>query len=815
GVSLSKTFGVKETLLELEGHGRQSFTEDVDVTRTVGWFTSLYPYLLNVDSTEDLSNVLIATKDSLRNIPNKGIGYGMLKYLSDSSLKEIHPTIQFNYLGTFGNEFKKEDGGLFSFSDISLGKDVSSEELSSTPIRISGAIVSGQLQISVHYSSLQYDEFTIKGFIDSYESTLKILISQLEEKEGHYLTPSDLTYKSLSFPSLSTITKNYEVLDVYELSPLQQGMYYHWLQDVSSSLYFEQLSYKLSSKSLDLAHAKKAYEILQSRHDVLRTGFTNDYNGIPLQIVYKEGDVNFKVAQVTEGSFDSKRLKEQDRLLGFDLSSRSQMRLTVLDYGLGDYEFIWSFHHILMDGWCISILLNEYYQILNSIQKGTLHNLNKPLAYSRYIEWLGQLDQSQSLSYWKDYLSSYDEIASLPYKGSGDIAQQGIRGSEDIVIESSLYESLSTLCKQHSITQNTFIQGVWGYLLSKYNNSQDVVFGSVVSGRPGSLSGVEHMVGLFINTIPVRVKYDSLTTGLDLLNQVHQDSISGQSHHYLNLSEVQSNSGLSMDLINHVLVFENFALQESIKQGESDLSLTITEVDSFEQTHYDFGILVHPQGDSLHIRLEYDLGVYSSSRMSMIKSHFEQVLTSFITTPNLRLSSLEYLTAEEKYEQLELFNATKMSYDLESTLVSLFKSQVLSTPDLIAVSYEEESLTYQELDELSNSFGHYLQSVHSVDRGDLVGLKLGRGLWMVVSILGVLKSGGAYVPIDIHYPESRKAYIIEDSGCKVCIDDVLLESFKNTREDYSILDLSEQPLAEDLAYIIYTSGSTGKPKGVM
>ncbi|WP_167455902.1 non-ribosomal peptide synthetase [Tenacibaculum singaporense] len=817
GVSLSKTFGVKETLLELEGHGRQSFAEDVDVTRTVGWFTSLYPYLLNVDSTEDLSNVLIATKDSLRNIPNNGIGYGMLHYLSEATLQEIHPTIQFNYLGTFGNEFKKEDGGLFSFSDISLGKDVSSEESSNIPLRISGAIVSGQLQLSVHYSSLQYEESTIKALVDSYESSLKNLISQLEETEGHHLTPSDLTYKSLSLPSLSTITKNYEVLDVYELSPLQQGMYYHWLQDVSSSLYFEQLSYKLSSESLDLAHAKKAYEILQSRHDVLRTGFTNDYNGIPLQIVYKEGDVNFKVAQVTEGSFDScvKKLKEEDRLLGFDLSSRSQMRLTVLDYGLGDYEFIWSFHHILMDGWCISILLNEYYQILNSIQKGTPHNLNKPLAYSRYIEWLGQLDQSQSLSYWKDYLSSYDEIASLPYKGSGDIAQQGIRGSEDIVIESSLYESLSTLCKQHSITQNTFIQGVWGYLLSKYNNSQDVVFGSVVSGRPGSLSGVEHMVGLFINTIPVRVKYDSLTTGLDLLNQVHQDSILGQSHHYLNLSEVQSNSGLGMDLINHVLVFENFALQESIKQGESDLSLTITEADSFEQTHYDFGILVHPQGDSLHIRLEYDLGVYSSSRMSMIKSHFEQILTSFITAPDLRLSSLEYLTTEEKHEQLELFNATKMSYDLESTLVSLFKSQVLSTPDLIAVSYEEESLTYQELDELSNSFAHYLQSVHGVERGELVGLKLGRGLWMIVGILGVLKTGGAYVPIDIHYPESRKAYIIEDSGCNVCIDDVLLEDFKHTQEEYSKQDLAEQPFAEDLAYIIYTSGSTGKPKGVM
>ncbi|MGB3464276.1 MAG: condensation domain-containing protein, partial [Cyclobacteriaceae bacterium] len=353
--------------------------------------------------------------------------------------------------------------------------------------------------------------------------------------------------------------------DVYELSPLQEGIYYHWLAEGFSSLYFEQTSYRVRAVGLELEKLKRAYDKLVARHGVLRTSFSSDYGGRSLQVVRKEVPSNFSHEDITTRNDTEQYIatfKERDRDRGFDLSGPSQMRLHVIVLSAEEYEFIWSHHHILMDGWCVSVLINDFNELLSEATTGVAANLSPAQPYATYINWLRELDKESSLNYWRDYLSGYSEVSQIPFRMSAEEANGYRESKERLHIGGELFGKIDELCSQIGVTHNTFVQAVWGYLLSRYNNTTDVVFGSVVSGRPADLAGVEDMIGLFINTIPVRVVYDQGTTPVDLLRKLQDQSIESTSHHYMNLSEVQSQSELGMNLIDHIMIFENYAVKE-------------------------------------------------------------------------------------------------------------------------------------------------------------------------------------------------------------------------------------------------------------
>jgi amino acid adenylation domain-containing protein/non-ribosomal peptide synthase protein (TIGR01720 family) len=812
GMAIQDVFGVQQTLIELEGHGREALDSSTDITRTVGWFTSLYPHILSVDKEKSITEQLVEVKESLRKIPNKGIGYGMVKYQTETELQEINPTLQFNYLGVFGNELDGEAESVFSYSNEYIGTGIAPDEYSKVPLRVSGAIVSGALQLSIHYGSAQYDQDTMARLSQSYQAHLEQLIRTLATSQQETLTPSDLTYPSLSIASLAELNRKQAVADVYKLSPLQQGIYYHWLTSDDPTLYFEQLSYNINATNLDIDTVAQAYNILLSSYAVLRTGFTNGYNGTLLQVVYKEARDSFSYQEVADRN-QIVSLKAQDRQRGFDLKESSQVRLMVVKSSQTNYEFIWSFHHIIMDGWCISIVVNDFYSILQQLQDGQQVQLPVTQPYVNYIKWLDNVQEEASLSYWEEQLSGYHAVATVPYKEK--TLERGKPSSSELFIGGEAYQALDKLCMSQAITQNTLIQAVWGYLLSKYNNTNDVVFGTVVSGRPADLLGVEQMVGLFINTIPVRVQYKTTDTVFDLLQTMHQASIASQAHHYLNLSEVQSSSDLGMELINHLMVFENYAIQEVIKSDNSNLDVAITKVEAFEQSHYDFGIIIHPSSNGITIKFEYDNKAYREESIHKLTTHFKEVLTRFVNAPEQQLHTLEYLPKAENTMVASTFNTTTQAYPEDATLVSLFSTQVAKTPQAVALQFEEESLTYQALDELSNRFAHYLLEQYAIHNEDLVAVKLKRSEWNIIAILGILKAGGAYVPIDPDYPQSRIEYMESDSQCKACIDEAVLQDFMGMQELYSKQTVAVAINPEQLAYVIYTSGSTGNPKGVM
>ncbi|TRX32539.1 amino acid adenylation domain-containing protein [Flavobacterium sp. ZT3R18] len=823
GLALQDVFGLDRSVIKVEGHGREDIVEDVDISRTIGWFTTVYPFVLRLSGSDSL-NTLVQIKESLRKIPQKGIGYGMLKYLTSDFQSNLVPSIEFNYLGDFGDNASNSSDSLFSYSSEYIGSGNSALNESEVKLIISGMLVSGRLSMNISFSCGLYDNTTIQNLADSYQKNLTVLIEDLSSVKESRLTPSDLTYKDLSIGDLSRINQNNNLEDVYRLSPLQQGIYYHWLSDRSSPMYFEQMSYRIKAFDLTVDSVKYAYDQLILRHGVLRTSFSYDLADEPLQIVKKTVPSTFAFRHKPEDlSLEDyvEHIKLEDRAFGFDLEFPSQMRLLLLDLGNDDYEFIWSHHHILTDGWCMSILIKDFYQILNSLYQNKPLDLPKPVLYSSYIKWLDSVDKNASLAYWGEYLKGYTDAAEVPFKRQDSEHDFYSEARETVIIEGDLFNKINELCSRTGITQNTFVQATWGYLLSRYNNTNDVVFGSVVSGRPAELEGIEDMIGLFINTVPVRIQYGEGERIADLLRKVQEQYISGNAYHYSNLSQVSSQSELGANLINHIVVFENYPVQDIIRedvqqaQQGRDQELRIESIAAFEQTNYDFNIIASSSSSSLRIDFKYNKNKYDQEMMSKLSGHVYTIAEQFSSDPEGKLNSLDYFTDSEKSELLFDFNDTAADYPSDKSIVDLFEDQVLRTPDNTAVVFEDKELTYKDLDERSNQFAAYLIQNFGIQNDDLIGIKLEKSEILIVSILGILKTGAAYVPIDPHYPEERISYIKQDSNSKVVIDEEELDKFFKVQKNYSIENNNVKIKSSNLVYVMYTSGSTGVPKGTM
>ena len=825
GLAVKDTFGLEKAVVKMEGHGRENIIKNLDINRTVGWFTSVYPFVIDVTTCSDNKDALVQVKEDLRKIPNKGIGYGILNYLTDDFSAKMQPSIVFNYLGDFGATQEKFEDKKLQQAFESIGASIADENGSDTLLNVYGMIGSGQLQISLDYQDGSIDEVKVQELMDSYKTNLSKLIYELSKEDKTYLTPADVTFKGLTRETLSELNSDNTIEDVYELSPLQQGMYYHWKADDSTSQYFEQLTYRLKTNTLPIDAVSKAYQQLVARHTILRTSFTEKYGEDLLQVVNKRVSGTFVFeefdGEATTQNIEAyvKQVKVADTEKGFDLNNPSQMRLTLLQLKDNSYEFIWSFHHILMDGWCVSMLINEFYQILNGIINEQEVSLPKPLPYSDYIKWLGNVNKEESLSYWDTYVTGYNDIVEVPFELQQKEPTLFNKADETLTLGSDTFQKVKQLCSSLGITQNTFIQGVWGYLLSKYNNTKDVVFGTIVSGRPTDLQGVESMVGLFINTIPVRVQYTNDDTPETLLKRLQIAAADGNAHHYVGLSEILSRQTSIENFINHILVFENYPLQDTIKEElenskSTTIELEVEAMDVAEQSNYDFEVIVMPEKDALTVKFEFNTYVYDATLIEELANHFAAVVDQFCSDTKQSLEDISYISAEEEAKLLYEFNDVKAAYPSIATIVELFSKQASETPEKIAVSYKDTQVTYAELEARSNQFANFLQSQYEVTKGDVVAVLLERSENLPTVILGTLKAGAAYLPLDPSYPQERLDFVQKDSNFKVGVNDTVLSTFL-AEESLSEERLAVSTTADDLAYIMYTSGSTGTPKAVM
>ncbi|MEL7508345.1 MAG: amino acid adenylation domain-containing protein [Cyanobacteria bacterium J06554_1] len=618
------------------------------------------------------------------------------------------------------------------------------------------------------------------------------------------------------------------VADIYPLSPVQQGMLFHALSAPGSGVYIEQYSCKLRG-NLQIPEFQAAWQQVIDRQPVLRTAFLWEGLDEPLQVVRQQVDAvwdreDWRDYPLVEQEKKLTEFLSCDRIQGFDLLQAPISRFKLIQLQDNTHQFIWSFHHVLADGWSIPIIWQEVLTCYQANCRQTAPALPPLRPYRDYIAWLKNQDTAKAETFWRSQLQGLTHPTPLPAaRTTSDLSPQPYR-QQSRALAPGLYGSLQAFARQHWLTLNTLIQGAWALLLSHYSQQTDVTYGSVVSGRPTDLSGVETMVGLFINTLPVRVPVEPEQSLLSWLQARQQQLLELRQYETTPLSDIQRWSPMPVgsSLFDSIVVFENYPTAASL-----DLGFEIQDIRYLEQSNYPLALLVVP-GKSLDLLLLFDPARFEAEAIARLHEHLELLLTAFIDQPQATLAQIPRLTATEQQTV-----SKTIDYPKNLTIHQLIEAQVKRTPDGLAVVFEGQTLTYGELNSRADQLASWLRT-QGVGPGERVALCLHPSLARIVSILAVLKAGGAYVPLDPSYPAERIEYCLQDTKPRllltqpgiglpdtevpvVYLDGVSVDaSHFGESETSSPYDRSPQgPSGDDLAYIIYTSGSTGRPKGVM
>ena len=822
--SLYQIFNMKKILITLEGHGREAVL-DIDISRTVGWFTTIYPVSLNYETTKDISYHIKSTKESLRAVPYKGLGYGLLKYSMNHQELTYRPEVAFNYLGVFDGADNED---ILTLSvDRMLSNPMADNFEVEHPLNINAIVTNGEFKLLISYDKNEFKSETIEKLSSSLENSLLETITHCENQSSSTLTPSDLSVNDMSIESLDEIVvkreKPYQIKDIYNLTSLQKGMLFHSLEEESGSPYFEQLMFDIYGR-IDVVRFEKSLELLISRHDILRTYFIYSNRETVKQVVYKEPKVNFSYQNIQKEE-DKRSLIEsfekKERDVYFELSKENPFKIKLFKTEEKAYYIVISFHHILLDGWSMGLLFDELFSIYAQLKKDKEPNLLPSIAYGTYISWLSETDELKSKAFWNEYLLGYETESLLPQK----VVTKEYRSDVfSLTIDSNKMQKLNRLTQKHTITLNTLIETLFGILLSKYNNTDDIVFGTTVSGRNAEVEGIDKILGLFINTIPVRVNYKKEDTLASLLDTLMNSAIEAKSHHHYSLAEIQNLTPLKGKLIKQLMVFESYPMSQDGLSSE----FTIGEIDNFSQTNYDLNVIVYPT-ENLTFKFQYNSAFFYLETIQNIGASFEKLIDYAVEQRDIKISEIDILSFKE-YECLRNFNNTLEEYPKDKTVIELFEEQVEQYPNAIAVRYEEKSLTYTQLNQKANVLAHYLRKNYTVQPNTTIPIMINRNDWMIVAMLGILKAGGAYLPLDLSYPIERIEFMLTDVEAEFILCDSInlnqaqyyqkaleIDIFNikllNYTQKSNNLELINR--SSDLIYIIYTSGSTGKPKGVM
>ncbi|AFQ15020.1 non-ribosomal peptide synthase/polyketide synthase [Bacillus thuringiensis] len=819
--------------VDLEGHGREEIIEDVDLSRTVGWFTSIYPVHLNITNANTPIAALKAVKEQVRKIPNKGVDYGVLCYMNATMCEQLSfqytPSISFNYLGQFDQLFSSD--AMFIPENEFKRLDHAAGSKRSHVIDVIGVVTDGKLQFTWVYNVGQFAKSTIQSIAQNMLYQLSTLI-QFSDRESA-LTISDFAMANLSQEGLTNVLnkmhrgKNNQITDLYPLSPLQEGMIFHTLHDQGDehvAPYIVQLSFMIRGK-MNIPTFEQAWKSVIQRHEIFRTAFVWDEIEEPVQVVYE--NIPFKVNKEDWRTMTSEEIEEKrkvflelDRKQAFQFDEAPLMRVTVIQEGEEEYRIVWTHHHILLDGWSLPLVFNELLTVYQKRMNGEAVKLPKSSPYKKYIQWLREQDKEQAEQFWREKLKGFTAPTLL-----GLESKEGEKGYTEKVtyLSEEQTQALQGWAKRNKLTLSTVIQGAWAYLMSRYSGENDIVFGVTSSGRSTEIIDVENIVGPFITTSPTRIQLMDDIKLIDWLQKIQEEEIERRQYEYASLTEIQAWSEVprGIPLFNSLYVFENYPVKE-----ESSENLEIGELEGVEQTHYPLGLAVVP-GIQLSLKLMYDRSKFNRVTIERMLGHLHKVLMQMLKNIDQNLSELVYITEAEQRKLLEEWNNNTISYPRENAIHQLFEEQVNRTPDALAVVDEKQQLTYRELNERANQLAHHLQKC-GIGTESLVGLCFDRSVEMVVGLMGIWKAGAAYVPLDPSNPESRLRYILEDTGIKVLVTNEVLLGWIPKDIKVVCLDRDQAMISresklsptcemtgENLAYVIYTSGSTGNPKGAL
>ncbi len=625
-----------------------------------------------------------------------------------------------------------------------------------------------------------------------------------------------------------------DIENVHLLSPIQQGLFFHSLKNPNASSYFGQQVYELEG-NLDIACFQHAWEYAVDRHSVLRSAFVWDGTDKMLQVVFRHVSTPLAVEDwgiVAEGDRVDRlaNFLEKDRLQQFDLAKAPLFRLAIKQIGEERYYFIFSQHHLLVDGWSCALILKEVLTQYHALRAGRRLDLASPRPYQDYLDWLEQQEWWRAETFWAPVLQSFQGPTTLPFAHSRTSSGQ----FDEVEWRLSRLETerVRNFAAQHHLTLNSIVQGAWALLLSSHCNKEDVLFGTTVSIRPPDLEGVEAMVGMFINSLPVRLTIDSAESVVNLLERLQATQIDGQSYGFVSLVQIQGWSGVSRgsSLFDSIIVTENHPINMfencyNVQEVEAN-SLKINAAGGFARTHYPLTVHVVSQ-PQLAVQLVYDECMFSRKAMNALIHQMQTVVNGFVDHPAGRAVASLMISPSDRGQLLKNSRGRYIFRNNRDTLTKKIAGQASTSPDAIALECGVQQLTYRELERRSNQVARYLAQ-KGVCPEVRVAICMERSLEMVTGLLGILKAGGAYVPMDPTYPMERLAYMLLDSQAPILLTSNKLRNrapasttmvidldddwAEIEREDSTAL---EGRIGEDnLAYVIFTSGSTGLPKGV-
>jgi amino acid adenylation domain-containing protein len=567
---------------------------------------------------------------------------------------------------------------------------------------------------------------------------------------------------------------------------------------------------------------ESAINRLVERHEILRTVFKEDEKGEIRQFIRPVKDLSIKITYYKQQGETALSTAVQEELnKPFDLSSGPLLRVALFETENNKQVFTYTMHHIISDGWSMDVLIKELLLFYNAILQGISDPLpSLQLHYKDYAVW--QLNQSQLESnsshkqYWLDRFNVPVPVLEIP----ADYTRPAMKTyNGDVIFDfigSSTTEQLKALSRKHGGTLFIGLLAALKALFYKYTGQEDITIGSPVAGR--EQKDLENQIGLYMNILALRTQFSESDHFEELLEKTKEITIDAYNHQLYPFDELVEALKLKPEISRNPLFDIMVVLQNTGSKGRQAENSSKVKATAYEQSghvvsKYDLTFIFEEEERGLGYSIEFNTDIYKKESIQRLASHFNSLLRALLDNPSCSLNQLEYLTEEEKEQLLVAYTGDVIVYP-DRTIITLFEEQTAAYPGRTAVRSVNGEFSYAEINERSNRLARYLLERNALKTGDLAGIKLVRSEWMIISILAVLKTGAAYVPVDTSYPADRINYILEDSGCKVVIDEAAIDKFKDEEALFSSGNLQKSNIPEDLVYVIYTSGSTGKPKGV-
>ncbi|TQC43929.1 non-ribosomal peptide synthetase [Rhodococcus sp. WS4] len=811
-------------LIRLEGHGREeSVLPGADVSRTVGWFTSIFPIRLDITGVDldeaftggpSASVAIKAVKEQLRTVPDKGIGYGLLRYFGDAAARQLRERpegqIAFNYLGRLDTADTERD-----WRPVRDGTAVFSSAEPSMPVTalidITASTTHGVLDTTFAFPAGAIPAEEIQQLADLWVQALTALAVVARSPHGSGLIPSDLPLVSVDDADIDVWEREHPgLLDVWPLTPLQSGLSFHAaLTGSDADPYALQVILTLSGH-LDRERLRNACAAVVAGHANLRTAFVRDGRGVPAQLVLDEVPLRWRHIDLTD---NPQRILVEDRTTRFDLSAPPLIRFTLLSRGPNRAELVITSHHIVLDGWSMPLLVRE---LFTAYRHGEIRTESPDASpYRGFLEWLATRDTEASTRAWASALDGITEAAA-PTERTVATSEAVLELSEENT------RALTARATELGVTLSTVVQAAWGIVLGQATGREEVVIGATVSGRPLELTGVENAVGLFVNTVPVRIPLEPDVDAATLLARLHAGHIQLLEHHYLGLADIQKAVGVA-PLFDTLVAFESYPIDRTAQSEPVD-GVTLDSVRAHDSSHYAVTLAATVAG-TLRLTAQCRSHRYDGDALL---ARVGRALEHIGRDPYLAIGTFDLLGEVEKDTVLRTWNATDVLVPPD-TLVDLFDAQVARSPAAVAVVFGADRLTYSEFDVRANRLARYLVA-KGVGPETVVGVSISRSIHLLVALYAVLKAGGAYLTVDPEHPFAHTALVVDSAATAL-----LLTAGAGNRTapdgvtvvDLDLLDVSgydsapvtdsarHSPLRPaNAAYVIFTSGSTGRPKGV-